>query len=129
MAEAHQATSYSTSLIHEHTDANHDQEVLQLVFQSGLRSWRRRFARFRTKIRNGVYPAHLESLWIIIAVVMGFHFYKQNTPFDVVNTIFRFMPEYVNIFLFLQKNQFHLRKYTARVISYHYFRFSFVNLN
>lgn len=97
MAEAHQATTYSDVLIHEHTDANHDQEVLQLVFVSGMRSWRKRFARFRSKVRNGVYPAHLESLWIIVALAMGFHFYTQNTPFDVVKVVIKFMPEYVNI--------------------------------
>lgn len=93
MAEAHQATTYSDVLIHEHTDANHDQEVLQLVFVSGMRSWRKRFARFRSKVRNGVYPAHLESLWIIVALAMGFHFYTQNTPFDVVKVVIKFMPD------------------------------------
>ncbi|XP_070491326.1 carnitine O-palmitoyltransferase 1, liver isoform-like [Chironomus tepperi] len=92
MAEAHQATTYSDVLIHEHTEANHDQEVLQLVFKSGIRSWRKRFARFRSKVKNGVYPAHLESLWIIVAMAMGFHFYTQNTPFDVVKLVIKFMP-------------------------------------
>lgn len=92
MAEAHQATTYSDVLIHEHTDANHDQEVLQLVWSSGLKSWRKRIARFRSKVRNGVYPAHLESLWIIMAIVMGFHFYKKET-FDVVKFVMRNMPE------------------------------------
>lgn len=93
MAEAHQATSYSTSLIHEHTDANHEKEVLQLVWESGVKSWRKRFARFRAKVRNGAYPAHVESLWLIIAITTGFHFYAQKTPFDIVKTIFKFMPE------------------------------------
>jgi carnitine O-palmitoyltransferase 1, liver isoform len=93
MAEAHQATSYSTSLIHEPSDANHDQEVLQLVWESGLKSWRRRFARFRTKLRNGVYPLHLESLWIIMGLVMAFHYRTQDLPFDLVNILRAYMPE------------------------------------
>jgi hypothetical protein len=101
MAEAHQATSYKTSMIHEHTDANHDQEVLQLVWESGISSWRKRFARIRAKLRNGAYPAHLESLWIISALTMAYHFGTANSPFDVVKIVIEYMPEYVNTFFLL----------------------------
>ena len=92
MAEAHQATTYSDVLIHEHTEANHEQEVLQLVWVSGTRSWRKRFARFRSKVRNGVYPAHLESLFIITALVMAFHYSSTKVPYDLINTFISLLP-------------------------------------
>lgn len=95
MAEAHQAVSYSELIKQEHTDVNHNQEVLQLVWISGLRSWRKRLARYKTKVRNGVYPAHLESLWIMMGFVMAFHFSTQKVPFDLVNVLLKAMPELV----------------------------------
>lgn len=93
MAEAHQAVSYSELVKPEHTDANHDKEVLELVWQSGWRSWKRRIARFNTKIRNGVYPAHLESLWIVILLVSAIHFKTQaKLPFDLNNVFLQYTP-------------------------------------
>lgn len=93
MAEAHQAVSYSELIKQEHTDANHTQEVLQLVWQSGVKSWKKRVARFLSKVRNGVYPAHLESLWILIMLVSGFHFYSRPIPYDLVNVSLKYLPE------------------------------------
>lgn len=93
MAEAHQAVSYSELIKLEHTDVNHDQEVLQLVWQSGLRSWKKRIALYKTKVRNGVYPAHLESFWIITVLVMALHFNAKRVPYDLVNVVVEFMPE------------------------------------
>ena len=93
MAEAHQAVSYSGLIKQEPTDTNHHKEVLQLVWQSGLRSWKKRIARFKAKVRNGVYPAHLESLWVIIGITMVLHFSKKSVPYDMVNFLLAFMPE------------------------------------
>lgn len=93
MAEAHQAVSYSELIKPEHTDANHDKEVLELVWQSGWRPWKKRIARFRSKIRNGVYPAHLESFWIIILLVNAIHFSTNaKLPFDLINIFMRYTP-------------------------------------
>lgn len=93
MAEAHQAVSYSELIKQEHTDANHDKEVLVLVWNSGMRSWKKRIARSINKVRNGVYPAHLESLFIIIGTVMALHFANQRVPFDLMNKFSSLMPE------------------------------------
>lgn len=93
MAEAHQAVSYSELIKHEHTDTNHRLDVLNLVWASGLRSWKKRFARFRSKVRNGVYPAHLESLWIILGIVVAIHFSEKKVPYDLVNVFIKFLPE------------------------------------
>lgn len=93
MAEAHQAVSYSALIKQEPTDTNHHKEVLKLVWLSGFRSWKKRLARVKTKVRNGVYPAHLESLWVVIGVVMALHFSKKSVPYDMVNFLIKLMPE------------------------------------
>lgn len=92
MAEAHQAVAFSFSITHEGWDINYDREVLNLVFDSGLRSWKKRIARIRNGIRNGAYPAHLQSLWIVISVAAALHFSGKNTPFDIVNRIRPLLP-------------------------------------
>lgn len=50
MAEAHSAVAFSFSITHEGWDINYDREVLNLVWDSGLRSWKKRLARFRVSI-------------------------------------------------------------------------------
>lgn len=94
MAEAHQAVSYSELIKPEHTDANHDKEVLELVWKSGWRSWKKRIARYRAKLRNGIYPAHWDTLWLLIVLVNAIHFStRARLPFDLNNILMRFTPE------------------------------------
>lgn len=93
MGEAHQAVSYSELIKQEHTEANHDKEVLQLVLRSGLKSWKKKMSHIKRKVRNSVYPAHLETLWISIAIVTALHFASQKVPFDLVNVVIKNFPE------------------------------------
>lgn len=124
MAEAHQAVAFSFSITHEGWDINYDREVLNLVWDSGIRSWKKRIGRLRVSfrcagtilndssqflneqfieqshfscklqnsIRNGAYPAHLQSLWIIISIAFGLHFSGKKTPFDLANRILPWLP-------------------------------------
>jgi len=46
MAEAHSAVAFSFSVTHEGFNVNFDREVLQLIWLSGKRSWRKRGQRF-----------------------------------------------------------------------------------
>ncbi|KAJ8922374.1 hypothetical protein NQ315_004317, partial [Exocentrus adspersus] len=50
MAEAHSAVAFSFAITHEGWDVNFDREVLHLVWQSGVRSWKKRIARFQVSI-------------------------------------------------------------------------------
>lgn len=50
MAEAHQAVAFSFAITHEGFDINYDQEVLNLVWNSGIRSWKKRLARARVRL-------------------------------------------------------------------------------
>lgn len=55
MAEAHQAVAFSFSITHEGWDINYDREVLDLVWDSGIRSWKKRIARFRVSWSLAVF--------------------------------------------------------------------------
>lgn len=50
MAEAHQAVAFSFAITHDGWDINYDREVLDLVWDSGIRSWKKRIARFRVSL-------------------------------------------------------------------------------
>jgi carnitine O-palmitoyltransferase 1 len=92
MAEAHQAVAFSFSITHEGWNVNYDREVLNLVWGSGVRSWKKRIARLKSGVRNGVYPAHLESLWFLMAVVTIIHYSSFRVPYDMVNSFMNIMP-------------------------------------
>ncbi|XP_017865145.1 PREDICTED: carnitine O-palmitoyltransferase 1, liver isoform isoform X1 [Drosophila arizonae] len=92
MAEAHSAVAFSFAITHEGFDINYDHEVLNLVFSSGVRSWKKRIARARNGIRNGVYPAHIQSLWLITAIALGLHFAGYQAPFNLTNKILVYLP-------------------------------------
>lgn len=92
MAEAHQGVSYSKLIKEDHTEANHDKEVLQLVWKSGTKSWEERLTQIKSRIRNAVYPAHLESFWVISMLVMAIHFSSRKVPFDTVNVVAFYLP-------------------------------------
>lgn len=84
------AASYSSSLINESEAEGH--KVLGLIWKSGLKSWKKRFIRFKVKVRNGAYPAHLESLWVIMAVIIALHFSTYDVPYDLVSKLLEIMP-------------------------------------
>ncbi|XP_023170775.1 carnitine O-palmitoyltransferase 1, liver isoform isoform X2 [Drosophila hydei] len=92
MAEAHSAVAFSFAITHEGFDINYDHEVLNLVLSSGVRSWKKRVARARNGIRNGVYPAHIQSLWLITAIALGLHFAGYQAPFNLTNKILVYLP-------------------------------------
>lgn len=92
MGDAYQASHYSSSLIHEHTEKNHDGEVLKLVFDSGIRSWRKSIARIRTGIRNWIYPARIEALWVFVGGVSALH-YGSRSSYDLVSALLEALPE------------------------------------
>lgn len=93
MAEAHSAVAFSFSITHEGWDVNFDREVLHLVWASGVRSWKKRLARFKNNIKSGVFPAPLQSLWLTIAIVVGCHFAGVLIPLGLVDYVTSYFPE------------------------------------
>lgn len=92
MAEAHSAVAFSFQITHEGWDVNFDREVLNLVWESGIRSWKKRIARFQNSVHNGVYPAHLSTLWVTMSVVCAIHFSGYKVPYDLVAKIMPYLP-------------------------------------
>lgn len=78
-------SEYSSSLIHETENDNY--KASTLIWKSCLKSWKKRFIQFKLKVRNGAFPAHLESLWVIMGVVTALHFSGYGVPYDLVNKI------------------------------------------
>ncbi|XP_026315615.1 carnitine O-palmitoyltransferase 1, liver isoform [Hyposmocoma kahamanoa] len=92
MAEAHSAVAFSFAITHDGWDVNFDREVLYLVWESGLRSWKKRLARFRNSIHNGVYPGHLQSLYVLWTLLVAAHFGSFNIPFGLVQKALSVLP-------------------------------------
>jgi hypothetical protein len=82
--------AYSSSLIHEADPDN--EKVLSVIWKSGLRSWKKRFNRFQTKVRNGAYPAHLESLWVLTGLVTALHLAGYKVPLNLLDKLIDVIP-------------------------------------
>ncbi|KAK6627282.1 hypothetical protein RUM43_002865 [Polyplax serrata] len=93
MAEAHSAVAFSFSITHEGWDVNFDREVLNLVWASGIRSWKKRIARFKNSIKNGVYPASMQSFWITAAILAGLHFVGIRMPNGLLVRVLPLLPD------------------------------------
>ncbi|XP_076265090.1 carnitine O-palmitoyltransferase whd isoform X1 [Rhynchophorus ferrugineus] len=92
MAEAHAAVAFSFSITHEGWDVNFDREVLNLVYQSGVRSWKKRIARLLNNLHNGIYPGHYSYLCVIISLVSIMHLYGYDVPFNLPSKILSISP-------------------------------------
>uniref|UniRef100_A0A1B6CIN1 carnitine O-palmitoyltransferase n=1 Tax=Clastoptera arizonana TaxID=38151 RepID=A0A1B6CIN1_9HEMI len=93
MAEAHSAVAFSFSITHEGWDVNFDREVLHLVWLSGIRSWKKRVLRFKNNLKNGVFPAALHSLWVIMAAVGIYHLAGYKIPFGLFEFVLAQLPD------------------------------------
>lgn len=51
-------------------------------------------------LRNGAYPAHLHSLWIVIAILAGLHL-TGKSKFDSVNFVLLLLPGWESYLFFL----------------------------
>uniref|UniRef100_T1K5L4 Uncharacterized protein n=1 Tax=Tetranychus urticae TaxID=32264 RepID=T1K5L4_TETUR len=80
MAEAHQAVAFSFQITHEGVHINYDTEILNIVWTSGVRSYRKRFTRSLNNIKNGVFPSSLEFLAAILVLVTACHFVFEIDP-------------------------------------------------
>lgn len=92
MAEAHSAVAFSFAITHDGVDINYDREVLHVVWQSGVRSWKKRFIRFQNNVRNGVYPASLKSLFLVTSVVTALYFAGTDLSFGVIKRLESVVP-------------------------------------
>lgn len=77
MKESHQSVSHSS--IHKYRDVNDDKAMFRL--------WRKKITIIRNEIGNSAYPAHVESLWILTALVIGLHFTDKSPRYGLMKWI------------------------------------------
>ncbi|GIY62593.1 carnitine O-palmitoyltransferase 1, muscle isoform, partial [Caerostris extrusa] len=78
MAEAHVAVAFSFAITHEGVNINYDREVLNLVWNSGLRSWKKRLARL--------------CLFILIALVTALFMGNVDVSFGGIRQLENYIP-------------------------------------
>lgn len=61
--------AFNLAVTHGGVHINQGEEVLKLVFNSGLRWWKKRFARVLNNCHDGIYPSSLEFLALIVVSV------------------------------------------------------------
>lgn len=93
MAEAHVAVAFSFAITHEGVNINYDREVLHLIWESGLRSWKKRFSRFLNNIRSGIYPASLSSLFVLITIMLALQLAGLDISFGAVSYMDHLFPQ------------------------------------
>lgn len=96
MAEAHQAVAFSFAITHEGWDVNFDREVLFLIWQSGVRSWKKRVARFMVRF----------CLFYIRTVEINYTFYNNNCPKFRADE-YKISSHTENFYTVIFKNNFH----------------------
>lgn len=84
MPEADQSVLYSSS---KKCDVNVDKKLLKHETDSVFVLWCKQIAMLGCKVRNSAYPAHVESLWIITAIILGLHFGGRSTSYGLIELI------------------------------------------
>ncbi|KAL7014655.1 hypothetical protein ACKWTF_016048 [Chironomus riparius] len=94
MAEAFQATHYGSSRIHDPTEENHDKAVLKLLWRSGWRSYKKKSGKFKNSVKNLIYPAHIDTVFVLIGAIMVVHFGGNNPKWSLgsVDRLTAYMP-------------------------------------
>ncbi|XP_013780148.1 carnitine O-palmitoyltransferase 1, liver isoform-like [Limulus polyphemus] len=92
MAEAHQAVAFSFTITHEGVNINYDQEVLHVIWRSGVCSIKRRINRVRNNIHNGVYPGSLRSLFVINVIITTLYFAGIDLSYGAIRRLELWIP-------------------------------------
>uniref|UniRef100_A0A8C5HL81 carnitine O-palmitoyltransferase n=1 Tax=Gouania willdenowi TaxID=441366 RepID=A0A8C5HL81_GOUWI len=79
MAEAHQAVAFQFTITPEGIDLQLSYQALNLIYRSGVRSWKKRVSRMRNRVIKGVFPASPSS-WLFVAIGILATMYMQSDP-------------------------------------------------
>ncbi|XP_023225083.1 carnitine O-palmitoyltransferase 1, liver isoform-like [Centruroides sculpturatus] len=93
MAEAHLAVAFSFTITHDGVNISYNREVLQMIWQSGWRSWKKRYARLINNLKSGVYPASPISLIILTFIITFLQFLSYDVSYGITKTINTWLPE------------------------------------
>ncbi|OCT70985.1 hypothetical protein XELAEV_18037901mg [Xenopus laevis] len=92
MAEAHQAVAFQFTVTPEGIDLRLSHEALKQVYLSGLRSWKKKFARIKNSFITGVYPASPSSWFFVVIAIMGTLFARVDPSMGMIEKIKEHLP-------------------------------------
>uniref|UniRef100_A0A8C5NCQ0 carnitine O-palmitoyltransferase n=1 Tax=Gouania willdenowi TaxID=441366 RepID=A0A8C5NCQ0_GOUWI len=97
MAEAHQAVAFQFTITPEGIDLQLSYQALNLIYRSGVRSWKKRVSRMRNRVIKGVFPASPSS-WLFVAIGILATMYMQSDPsMGLISKIQQHLPLHVSL--------------------------------
>nr|XP_023399826.1 carnitine O-palmitoyltransferase 1, brain isoform [Loxodonta africana] len=93
MAEAHQAVGFRLSLTSDGAEMDLSAPMLQEIYLSGLRSWKRRLSRFWNNFLTGVYPANPLSWLFLFGAIQLAWFLQLDPSLGLMEKIKELLPD------------------------------------
>uniref|UniRef100_A0A9L0TUG9 Carnitine palmitoyltransferase 1C n=1 Tax=Equus caballus TaxID=9796 RepID=A0A9L0TUG9_HORSE len=94
MAEAHQAVGFRPSLTSDGGEAELSAPVLQEIYVSGLRSWKRHLSRFWNDFLTGVFPASPLSWLFLFSAIQLAWFLQLDPSLGLMEKIKELLPDW-----------------------------------
>uniref|UniRef100_A0A8C4LHZ5 carnitine O-palmitoyltransferase n=1 Tax=Equus asinus asinus TaxID=83772 RepID=A0A8C4LHZ5_EQUAS len=94
MAEAHQAVGFRPSLTSDGGEAELSAPVLQEIYVSGLRSWKRHLSRFWNDFLTGVFPASPLSWLFLFSAIQLASFLQLDPSLGLMEKIKELLPDW-----------------------------------
>ncbi|XP_043454454.1 carnitine O-palmitoyltransferase 1, brain isoform isoform X2 [Prionailurus bengalensis] len=94
MAEAHQAVGFRPSLTSDGAEVELSAPVLQEIYLSGLRSWKRHLARFWNDFLTGVFPASPLSWLFLFSAIQLAWFLQLDPSLGLMEKIKELLPDW-----------------------------------
>ncbi|XP_044112782.1 carnitine O-palmitoyltransferase 1, brain isoform isoform X2 [Neovison vison] len=94
MAEAHQAVGFRPSMTSDGAEVELSAPVLQEIYLSGLRSWKRHLARFWNDFLTGVFPASPLSWLFLFSAIQLAWFLQLDPSLGLMEKIKELLPDW-----------------------------------
>ncbi|XP_019597169.2 palmitoyl thioesterase CPT1C isoform X1 [Rhinolophus sinicus] len=94
MAEAHQAVGFLPSLTSDRAEVEFSAPVLQEIYLSGLRSWKRHLARFWNDFLTGMFPANPLSWLFLFSAIQLAWFLQLDPSLGLMEKIKELLPDW-----------------------------------
>ncbi|MFT7798131.1 carnitine O-palmitoyltransferase 1, liver isoform-like isoform X1 [Arapaima gigas] len=92
MAEAHQAVAFQFTITPEGIDLQLSHQALCEVCLSGVRSWKKRFARMKNNLITGVYPASPSSWLFVVIGILAATYTRSDPSMGLISKIQQHLP-------------------------------------
>uniref|UniRef100_A0A1I8H8H2 carnitine O-palmitoyltransferase n=1 Tax=Macrostomum lignano TaxID=282301 RepID=A0A1I8H8H2_9PLAT len=97
MAEAHQAVVFAFNITDQGVEFEFDHDALLRVWASGVRAYKKWYARFKNRLRNGIYPAKPSSLLTMMLVMIFATMFGNDLSFGYVKQLNPLLVRYLGV--------------------------------